>query len=78
MNIITIEPTKTYATRANAEKAVTKWFAEFFPDCKERVCNATILQHTDGRFFVLICNIDHEHFARMIHVVIRGGFNMIN
>lgn len=44
-------PTKTYATKANAIKAVEKKFGpnhEFFGDADVRYM---ILTHTDGRFF---------------------------
>jgi len=72
-NVITIEPTKTYATATNAEKAVTKWAARF-DGATDRIFNVIMLTTPEGRFYPLLCNINKEYFQQVIH----SGFNVVN
>lgn len=65
--LITLEMTKTYATHANAVKAVEKKY----PSDSNDQLRYMVLQHTDGRFYPVFIGMNalqygvHFHF----HVV---------
>lgn len=73
-NVIKLEPSKTYASAANAEKAVTKWADRAFGGTNALVFNVIMMTTAEGRFYPLLCNINKEYF----HIVIHSGFNCVN
>lgn len=74
--VITFTPNKTYATEANAIKALDKALEKrgFGPDNREYPFNVFMQQTADGRFFPVICNIPPAHFHWVLHL----GFNLVN
>lgn len=57
-----LTPVRTYATRANAEKAVTKFYGE--REFQRRM-TYFIATHTDGRFFPVF--VGERAIQEMIH-----------
>lgn len=72
-NLITFEPSKTYATAENALKAVAK-YAERFSNSNAHLFNVIMGTTPDGRFYPMLCNINKDYFQLVIH----SGFNCVN
>lgn len=71
--LIDIVPTKTYATEANAVKAVEKVLGDRFPDLRYFVMKATCEDHKhNGRFFPVFVGI------KACEAGIHFHFNVIN
>jgi hypothetical protein len=66
--LIEITPSKTYATRANAIKAVEKAIGHYE---YERAQTYFIATHTDGRFFPVFIG------ERALHGLIHFKFNVV-
>lgn len=71
--IVNIEPVKSYASAANAIKAVEKVFGPQLQG-NSRQFNVAIMCTPEGRFFPLICNVHPNAMGMVIH----AGFNVVN
>jgi len=73
--VLNITPSKTYATAANALKAVEKKLGS--PNDNIRyVFRVTVLATVDGRFFPMIFGTNEEDGG--LQVAIQSGFNVVN
>lgn len=67
-HLINLEPSKTYATRENAIKAVEKKFGPNEDHFGSAKMHYIVMQHTDGRFFPVfigeraVQGMAHFHF----------------
>lgn len=73
-SILNVEEAKSYATEANAMKAVEKALGK--PDeAKERDCNVLMVRNSKGRFVPVLINIrDGMSFSRCLAT----GFMCVN
>ena len=71
-NVVTLQPTKTYASAANALKAIQKYAESInYPG---RAFNVLMQTTPEGRFFPVIINVDTGFF----HLAIHSGFCVVN
>ncbi len=67
MQNITLTPTRTYKTAANAHKAATDKFGNMQDNTGFGPLRYIVMQHTDGRFFPVFIGINAMHYGVHFH-----------
>lgn len=73
---IELTPVKTYATKANAQKAVAKFFEKL--DIQTIFCSIMYLTNAEGRFYPVMLNVSQKDFPEAIQLSLASGFTLIN